>query len=187
MDIRKYETTKLLDRYKLNLLDVSNNRKNDLKNIIKELAPDIIFTPSYIDWHEEHIETTKLLLEVLIDINKNHNLYNPKISMYQVSVPLKLEQITHCIPMNKKELFSKWYIFFKTYLSQRYLPIVRFALNEYINGKMIDCFSGEVFSISEYDEWEYNFKKFLTQYKDIGFLKTYINDLELIREEVKKL
>ena len=178
---RKLEMQKMLNRYDVNFIDISTNPSKLLEDAINEIRPDFIFVPNFIDWHIEHLETINYLYSTLKKINNSSILATVKIAMYQISVPMKLEQITHYCTLSRVDLFSKWINFWKVYKTQRHLPIVRFLLNEYINGGIFNCFSAEIFSIFPYSHWNEEFENIDVDIMKNSDIKNYIDDLEKIR------
>ena len=134
--------------YKHQLITIKDNKVDCLNALIKEVTPDFIFIPHFIDWHPEHIEVMRILSLTLKKITDNHII----IVMYQVSCPI-LSGITHAIPMSKKEWHLKWKFFKKHYPSQLCIPYRRFSLNEVINGKYTKSYAAEVFCSLSSEEW----------------------------------
>ncbi|MCC5909084.1 MAG: PIG-L family deacetylase [Clostridiaceae bacterium] len=57
---------------------------NRLYKIIDDIKPNVIYTPFFIDGHNDHIETTKALTAVLKDWNQDFN----NIFMYEINCPI---------------------------------------------------------------------------------------------------
>lgn len=134
-------------KFNIEMITLKDDKISHLKNIIKERLPQFICVPYYIDWHEEHIEVMNILKKALKD---NENL---DILMYQVSLPIYLEEITNYMILNKKEWKYKWNHFKTTYRTQENFPYYRFATNERINGKSFGCYAAEVYCIISSNEW----------------------------------
>ena len=116
-----------------------------LESIIENYKPDYIFIPNMIDWHPEHLA----VVERLIKTNIVTSEISPKIICYQVSVPLFSKAITHYLEMNKHAWKGKWKTFRDVYETQKFLFYERFALNERINGALINDYACEVFVMFE--------------------------------------
>lgn len=146
-----------------------------LDGIISSYHPTIIFTPSFIDWHDEHIAVIRTLMSSINTIG-----YCGKIGMYQVSVPIPPSFINYGIEMSKKELRKKWDKLLATYRSQAFLPVYRFMMNEHINGAISNTYSLEAFSIMEASEWlEKTNSRGLSE-NGKNFVKDNLNNLKVI-------
>jgi LmbE family N-acetylglucosaminyl deacetylase len=187
--IRKEELNTLLKKYGVNSIDISSNIEEKLLNNIDKFRPKYIFVPYNIDWHDEHHLIINILNKALKKLNSNNKIYinEVKICMYQVSVPIPQENITHAIGLSFLELINKWYIFKKIYKSQKNLPSLRFALNEYINGSLNHSFAAEVYSIHHFIDWSEYIDKINLQKGQKQEIIDNINDLLEIRKITNKL
>ena len=159
------------------------DKVKSLIEIIENRKPYYIFLPYYYDWHSEHIDVMRILKEAL-----STTCYNCKIAMYQVSLPMISRHITNYYPMCKEECEGKWRFFNKQYVTQKYLPTIRFASHEYINGGLFSCYSAEVFSVVESKDWcsrvdrlimsEQERKVALKNINNIKNIRTIINEID---------
>lgn len=148
-----------------------------LEELLKYYSPEYVCIPFLLDWHKEHRELMRILYNVL---SKKYD-WDFKVCMYQVSVPILPSMINYNISMNFRKWVWKWNIFKKYYKSQVHIPYVRFAFNEYINGKINNSFASESFCILPNNEWFVLFKKSLIMNDEMGSLAQSINNLRAIR------
>lgn len=170
--------------------NVSKNMKFDLIKIEEMKALDLfllnyddyeLFIPSYFDWHLEHHYVLEKLFSIL-----NKREQTPKkidIYMYQESILLPENWITHGISMTRVEARKKWLNIKKNYPSQSNLPWFRFYLNELINGKASKSFSCEAYCFCNKEEWLTNYERLLKYPKYQKFLKENINNLIKVRSK----
>lgn len=140
-------------KYGIKIISLRDDKVNHLSEIIEQENPKYICVPYYIDWHDEHIEVMHILRKVL---RSNDNYI---IIMYQVSLPICLDDITNYYSLNRKDWKKKWIHFKKTYKTQSNFPWYRFATNERINGSSLGCFAAETYSIVSCEQWKYNLSK----------------------------
>ena len=156
---RYNELRKLANRFNITILNNKSNIEyaSFLVSVIEENHIENIFLPFFVDWHEDHISVMIILYEALNKLrNKNLSIY-----MYQVSVPISEEFITHFSEMNKIEHNSKWQFFGDVYKTQKFFPIDRFKCNERINGKICGVYAAEVYSQMNITEWMFYFNKLI--------------------------
>ncbi len=160
-EIRVNELGRIASRYNRNLVTIGEDKDGELSKLITSLRPDIIFVPFFMDWHEEHVavmQCLKTALEAYQDVLKNSKL---QIAMYQVSLPIVTDAVTHCVPLDKNQWKEKWTVFEEIYKTQVVIPYKRFAYNEHINGKIASSFAAEVFVVSDAQKWQHDYEKML--------------------------
>lgn len=96
-----------------------------LERIISKNKFKFIFTPSVVDWHEEH----RKIFSYTVEINEKQE-QKADVFCYQVTVPIPQEYVTHYLQMTKQEQKRKWKAFKEIYLSQGYMPVQRFKVAE---------------------------------------------------------
>lgn len=66
-----------------------------LQDLIKRVKPDIIFTPSFLDNHPDHRATNEILVESLVDINIDTQIwaYDLQIWAYEIWTPVYANRI----------------------------------------------------------------------------------------------
>lgn len=175
------ELKKTAEKYNIKLETVDDEKIKYINNIIIKEKPQYVCIPYFIDWHNEHIEVMKYLAEAIENTNEI------KIIMYQVSVPILKEDITHYFPLTKKEWKNKWEYFKKNYKTQIDFPRERFAINEKINGKYFDVYAAEVFSIIKSKEWEKKYIKKILKENEKKELKESLHSIKKTRDLVKKI
>ena len=126
---RYLEMKNVACKYNNRLVDILGDKKIFLKNYLKENNVDIVFVPSFFDWHSEHVSVMEIF-----NAAANEAGYDNFVAMYQVSIPIPSSFITHCSVMTKSELIEKWNKLYQYYPTQKKLPIKRFLANERING-----------------------------------------------------
>lgn len=154
-EARYNELSKISTLYKKPLLKIGLNKSLSLIETITKEKPQMICVPFFFDWHPEHIEVMGILRQALLNLE-----YDVDIAMYQVSMPIPRNCITHINPMSKIEWKRKWKTFEEIYKSQIGIPYKRFAINERINGAVCESYAGEAFVycgasvwLANYDEW----------------------------------
>lgn len=84
----------------LNLPDggVENNNEVILKlmKIIGELNPEVIYSPTLVDCHVDHIATTKTLADIL----KKHPSLIPTVRLYEVNCPIPPDEINYIVDIS---------------------------------------------------------------------------------------
>ncbi len=97
--------------YKDSKLDYRDDRLiRDLKGVIEDIKPTIIYTPFLIDSHIDHYNTTLAVVNAMENINtldKN----NLKILCYQVNSPIMPELITNITALTKEQFENKNRVF----------------------------------------------------------------------------
>lgn len=179
--IRFEEMMNIAKIYKYKLISVKGSKKKFLVNYLKENQVDIIFVPCFYDWHFEHIKVMKILENAAIEAK-----YLNFIGMYQVSLPIPYQLITHGAIMDKSILRNKWNILKKYYPTQKFLPTKRFILNEKINGAIANCYSLEAYSILDFNLWQINLKNNILNKSERDKLYSNIQKMKFTREELEK-
>lgn len=180
---RRYlEMESVAHKHKIQLLTISKNKKEFLKKYLEENNVDIVFIPSFFDWHEEHIFVMKLFDSVANDMG-----YDNLVAMYQVSLPIPELYITHCSVMTKSELKEKWNNLYKYYPTQNKLPVKRFLANERINGAIINRYAIEAYAVMTFKKWSSELKRYSLNDIERQDLYFCIQDISLVRRMLKDL
>lgn len=164
-------------------ITIKDNKRESLCNTIKEVRPDFIFLPHFIDWHPEHIEVMKLLSSAVDFLDKT--VIHFKVATYQVSCPI-LSGITYALPMSKKEWKYKWDFFKRHYPTQLQIPFQRFSLNETISGVYVGAFAAEVFCVYSVDEWQTQLRKRVPSVEQMDNLKNNLGSITSVRGVIRK-
>lgn len=183
-NIRTAEMIKICQLHGKQYLSITDNNYIELKNEIIRFKPEAIMLPFFYDWHEEHQQVINTLSKV---VNESIECFdNIAIGMYQVSVPIKLTAVTHCMKMSKAEFRYKWKKFREVYASQAHIPYNRFAAYERINGALCNSYAAEVFVFMSARTWKEK-KAFLTPNKDeIKNMKSNLNSIHTTFSFVNK-
>ena len=145
---RLQELNKVAEQFNKTLANLILPKEESLRAIVDRFRPTHIYVPFFFDWHQEHIQTMILLKDVLSSLD-----INATVAMYQVSLPIIPEMVTHYIPMNRGTFINKWNFFECMYKTQLGIPYKRFSINEKINGAYVGSYAVEVFSYMTKDEW----------------------------------
>lgn len=179
-EARYNELLKISTLYNKPLLKVGLSRSLSLIEIIKKEKPQMICVPFFFDWHPEHIEVMGILRQALLNLE-----YDVDIAMYQVSMPIPRNCITHINPMSKIEWKRKWKTFEKIYKSQTGIPYKRFAINERVNGAVCESYAGEAFVYCSASDWLANYDEWLLTSDEIKEALMYLQSIEKINQTVK--
>lgn len=165
-------------------LNIDTEKESALTRILLDRRPSYIFAPSFVDWHSEHHEVIRLLVSAISKTINEH--WNPRIAMYQVSIPIHYKSVNLAYPMLRKQQKEKWDNFKQYYVTQTHLPSCRFSANEKINGKLVNSYAAECFWVLKADEWIHFIKDHCNpgKYKN---LSSCINNLPEIHKQVGKL
>lgn len=190
--VRFQELQSIADKYNLPLVTMGNGYDEKIENLMKlivEKQPGYISVPYFYDWHTDHVEVMRTLREVLIKIRieKPECINALKILMYQVSVPIPLRRITHCMPMNEYEHKEKWNIFDRVYKTQSTIPWTRFKYNERINGRLCNSFAAEVYAFVDAAMWMDSLEKEILDKDERTLIIENLQDLKRIRTIVAKI
>lgn len=147
---RKKEIERLAKKYNREVVTLSEEKPKELAHLIITYNPDCVFVPYWFDWHPEHIQVIDILKSCL-DLCREVSF---EIGMYQVTVPICLDNITHKLKMNKDQWNLKWSEFRLNYKTQRHFPWYRVALNELLQGRSQSLFACEVFTVLGKSLWE---------------------------------
>lgn len=177
---RRKEAENSADRFGYEFLNMDNG-DNSLEMCLIKIQPDCVFLPCYLDWHDEHFKVMEIFMNVAEKIG-----YSGRVAMYQVSLPISISLINYGIPMDKKEWKNKWRFLKANYKTQRFLPITRFSLNEYINGGLFDCFSAEVYSVSTFSEWKLGMMNGQLSKQQINECQKHLQEIKYIRDLLNK-
>lgn len=179
-EARYNELLKISTLYNKPLLKVGLSRSLSLIEIIKKEKPQMICVPFFFDWHPEHIEVMGILRQALLNLE-----YDVDIAMYQVSMPIPRNCITHINPMSKIEWKRKWKTFEGIYKSQTGIPYKRFAINERVNGAVCESYAGEAFVYCDASAWLANYDEWLLTSDEIKEALMYLQSIEKINQTVK--
>ncbi len=179
-EARYNELLKISTLYNKPLLKVGLSRSLSLIEIIKKEKPQMICVPFFFDWHPEHIEVMGILRQALLNLE-----YDVDIAMYQVSMPIPRNCITHINPMSKIEWKRKWKMFEGIYKSQTEIPYKRFAINERVNGAVCESYAGEAFVYCGASAWLANYDEWLLTSDEIKEALMYLQSIEKINQTVK--
>lgn len=182
-ELRSKEALKAAKKYGYHLHNVGTDKIEELGKVLKEYVPEYVLLPCYLDWHEEHIEVMNLFLE---SVKQSELNVEPKIAMYQVSLPLPYHMINCCYPMSRKQWKRKWREFCRIYKSQTFLPVRRFAYNEYINGAVCNAYACEAFILKPFEMWEEEFQDNKLTEKEKCFCREHVQEIGTIRRWINK-
>ncbi len=181
--IRKSEIVKLCKDMKLDYYEYNGIERDNIAAKIEDIGPSYIFVPYYIDWHPDHRIVTKNMVNIIRYIGKQIN-----IAFYAVTIPISKYDVNYAIPMDYKAQFNKWKIMKNVYRSQRHLPIFRFIINEWINGRLINVRAAEFYKVIDGTEIdELNKVANYINYYDPAVLETYIDNLYIMRRFVDRI
>lgn len=156
-----------------------------LTNTIKQYEPQYVLAPFFLDWHQEHREVLHTLCKAIENLSDEKEKL--KVGMYQVSVPIPSDAVTHSFKMSFLTWFKKWKLFLSAYPSQKEIAYQRFALQEVINGKYSNAWAGEIYSIWNASEWCKVYNDLDFDETNIKQIKSKLNDIAEIREYVSAL
>lgn len=179
-EARYNELSKISTLCKKPLLKVGLSKSLSLIETIKKEKPQMICVPFFFDWHPEHIEVMGILRQALLNIE-----YDVDIAMYQVSMPIPRNCITHINPMSKIEWKRKWKTFEEIYKSQTGIPYKRFAINERVNGAVCESYAGEAFVYCGASAWLANYEEWLLNSDEIKEALINLQSIGKINEIVK--
>lgn len=180
-EARYKELLKISELCNKPLLKVGLNKLLSLIEIIKKEKPQIICVPFFFDWHPEHIEVMNVLKQALLILD-----YDVDIAMYQVSMPIPRNCITHINPMSKIEWKRKWKTFEEIYKSQIGIPYKRFAINERVNGAICGSYAGESFVFCNASVWLANYEDWLLTSVEIKETRMNLQSIRKINNSVNK-
>lgn len=90
--------------YKDGTLTANSTSIKALKSLILEKKPDLLYLPSFLDNHPDHLETNKILYHVLSSFKEDSPFSLPAIALYELWTPLipnRLLDITAVIDLKK--------------------------------------------------------------------------------------
>ena len=143
INARNEELRKLCKQYGAHLFNHADSPYcQDIIKILSEYSINTIFTPDLFDWHIDHQDATKYLIESL-DLYK----WDGEIFTYSISVPKSYVCSSYFIPYSKNEQKEKWLLFKQFYPSQNFMPVKRFIYHERLNAIGIDrAYSADLYS-----------------------------------------
>ncbi len=147
--------------------------KEELQQTFYKCRPEYVFAPSVIDWHQEHRELFLSVADVL-------QATDAQLYCYQVTVPIPQKYITHYSELTGEEHKTKWEVFKATYISQKFMPVLRIKLSEMVYTKEKEKIRAEVFM--KYLPKD-NVSEVMSEdnLKNLNRIKRAINDLKKIR------
>lgn len=105
-----------------------NNFNYDVDLLYNEIVTaKYCFIPSPIDWHPEHRKVFQTFVQAYSRLTKVQK-DSLEVYYYSVSVPHSYRDLLYFIPLTKQEVDAKWKIFPKIYLSQSFMPALRYKL-----------------------------------------------------------
>lgn len=108
---------------------LEHNYKFDIVSLSEHLKKHVcIFIPSPYDWHPEHRMVFQTLYQALL-LLPEAEFENKQIFYYSVSVPHRLCESVHYVPLTMEDINAKWTNFKKIYHSQSFMPALRYKLN----------------------------------------------------------
>ena len=179
-EARFNELLKISTLYNKPLLKVGLSKDLSLIETIKIEKPQMICVPFFFDWHPEHIEVMGILRRALFNLE-----YDVDIAMYQVSMPIPRNCITHINPMSKIDWKRKWKTFEEIYKSQTGIPYKRFAINERVNGAVCESYAGESFVCCGASVWLANYEEWHLTSDEIKEALMNLQSIEKINQTVK--
>lgn len=177
---RSQELSKISALYNKPLYKVGVNKVLSLVEFFEKEKPEIICVPFFFDWHPEHIEVMNILKQALLKIDCSVN-----IAMYQVSIPIPRNCITHVYAMTKTEWNEKWNLFKSIYKSQLGIPYKRFAINEHITGAICNSYAGEAFVFCSSSVWLLNYQNWLLNTEEIKEVSKNLQSIKNINKLVE--
>lgn len=174
---RRAETQNLANTYNRPITILNDNKAETLRKKLEATKPDIVFIPYVIDWHPEHIEVIRILIQALDNMQIDWDL---SVGMYQVTIPICQENVSHICPASYSEWINKWIIFRRIYATQSHFPWFRVSRNELIQGKRFSCETCEVYCLMNYKSW----KNKITNYIPT---KEIQQDMQLALPSIKNL
>lgn len=176
---RRREAENVARRLQYRFITLQGDKVKALTRIFNEEKAEGIFLPCYFDWHKEHIETMEIFQKSYADME-----HKGLVAMYQVSLPIPFSLINAGIEMDKSELKKKWKCFKQCYKTQNFLPVRRFAINEYINGGITNSFACEGFLISSFEIWQDGFQKYKFDEKTAAYFQKNLHDIKGVRDSL---
>lgn len=140
---RKAEAKKVveyLDIDRLEFLDyedgnLSNENKDlvkDIKKIIDDFKPDIIFSTSIIDYHNDHRETTRALVRALEDIDFKGEIY-----LYPINIQYRYGGVNSISLLSENDLSAKKHLY-NIFASQKGMGFTIFEKLDVWRGQYIN-------------------------------------------------
>lgn len=163
------------------LLTVCEDKISFLQDYLENQAVDLIMVPCYFDWHSEHID----VMHMLNDAGKAAG-YKNRVAMYQVSLPIPPQLITHGNTMTKEAVKEKWKELKLFYPTQRHLPAKRFLLNERINGALTRTYALEGYAIMEFEDWCNDLERYELSEDKRNYLYDNLQRIRFIRQQLQK-
>ncbi len=190
--IRYGELKSVANAYGLHLVTTGVEKEEKIQNLtalLIEERPEYIAVPFYYDWHSEHIEVMQILKASLNKIFKAQPELVGKFSvlMYQVSVPIPIEKVTHFIAMDKEAQKRKWSFFDSVYRTQEAIPWIRFRYNERINGGLCGNYAAEVYVLEKAEKWTNSLDKEILSEAKRERVFDSLQDLKKVREVLPEM
>lgn len=109
---------------------------------------DILVIPLIVDWHFEHRKISYMLSDILV----NSKIF-PQLYCYSVTVPNESDDIINVIELTQEEQKQKYALFKDIYISQKFMPLYRFKINERIYGLQAGVYAAETFQPYTLNQW----------------------------------
>lgn len=177
---RREEAVSAAEKYGYRFV-TAHDRYEDLVKIITEEKPSCVFLPCFLDWHEEHIAVMDLFRKAAIQTR-----YAGLVGMYQVSLPIPFKMINSGMAMTKKQWKEKWHLMKSLYGSQSFLPVKRFAWNEYINGGTAGAYAVEAYCVLDFEIWKTEYGRNSLSMEEKRFLKDNLQNMEIVRKYIEE-
>jgi len=177
--IRTNEFLNYCDRNSLNC--VLLNKDSFLFDYIPNTKHINLFFPSCVDWHHEHRIISEFVKKSICDRCEKVSFY-----WYSITIPI-VSKRTIFIEENKENLKKKYDEFRCVYKSQSHLPIIRFVLQERINGMNINKYGAENYIEISFDELCKSIDYVHKHEEELNCLKKCINNIRKIRKKSKEI
>ena len=178
-EIRKMELEATCKIYNREYIHASID---SLVETIRKQNPEVLFIPYYVDWHDEHLAVLKNIFDNAEQLDKRIEVIS-----YQVSVPILERFINKAVPMTRLLHREKWKHFKKYYKSQTVIPFQRFAINERIQGELINQYAAEVFRTLDLGAWLREYEKYQLTIEEQRELISNLSNLSSIRQTVDRI
>ena len=89
---------------------------------------------------------------MLSDILVNSKIF-PQLYCYSVTVPNESDDIINVIELTQEEQKQKYALFKDIYISQKFMPLYRFKINERIYGLQAGVYAAETFQPYTLNQW----------------------------------
>lgn len=178
----------------------SEEVRSELGEIISSYGPDVIYSPFLIDGNPDHVETTRILGDVLGQVDKDKQI---EVLLYEINCPIEIGAITDLVTMDV-DIYDKKVKLLEVFESQSAMEFDGFLLLNRMKARLIgQGYGSEVFvrtdgpgiqemkraldakgfSYSQFRQLSGRYNLLLGYYTGIDKKKVYT---EAIREVLKK-